>query len=538
MPKINKSFISWLEDNNDLLHGYPIQEVIKRLSYASFIGKNNNYVFIETPKAACSTLKRVLIDLDGYEIAYSQRGIESSTVMCVHDRAINPIKNISKCNSETIENLFKNPGVVRFCVVRNPYARIVSAWADKVRQKEPGYSIMWQKIASYFGYSPSVSPSFANFVKFITDIEKVNNCNIHWRGMTYLLLPDLIKYTHILHTESLSADLAQVFNVISPDLDSEIILKKFKTNECLPVNWRDYYDEEIANRVAGFYKEDFQQFGYSLDSWKKDKQQSVETVEFFKQRLIELETIALEAIRNRNDAIFDLSHRNKRNTDVTTRNVLVLGDSHISVFKKTKWQKLTPRLNWDVVSVEGATLSGLENPKSKTQAGGIFQWAIVSKPAKVIVFLLGEVDTGFVIWYRAERDGIDKRVAAQKALKNYQNLIKKAQAKSSVIVISAPLPTLSDNVAIGKTADARKLVKASQIERTELTCWFNQNMEQWCINSDISYINLDCFSMGKDGLVDKKLIHPNPHDHHYNPTEYMALLEKNLLPVVRQLIHS
>ena len=79
--------------------------------------------------------------------------------------------------------------------------------------------------------------------------------------------------------------------------------------------------------------------------------------------------------------------------------VLILGDSHAKVFRYPMlrfrlWQKYL-----NVVSVGAATASGLENPNSKTQAFQQFDRALGTTRAKKVVVMLGEVDTGFVIWY-------------------------------------------------------------------------------------------------------------------------------------------
>lgn len=215
-----------------------------------------------------------------------------------------------------------------------------------------------------------------------------------------------------------------------------------------------------------------------------------------------------------------------------------MGDSHVKVFEHADWVAMTPRLQWKVVSIGGATLSGLENPNSKTQAGLQFEQALSTHSAKVVLLCLGEVDTGFVIWFRAERDGIKVEEAAKRAVDNYCRLIETALEKSAVVVLSTPLPTLLDGDTQGSVAKIRADVEASLQQRTELTCWFNKEIEGWCNEHSVSYVNLDLLSKGVDGLVDVRLRHPNSNDHHYNPHYYRKLLAEKLLPVVRQLAFS
>lgn len=131
-------------------------------------------------------------------------------------------------------------------------------------------------------------------------------------------------YTHILYTETLSADLSQVLSIIAPGVEADAMLKKFRINESLPIDWQAYYDEEIAKRVAQFYKEDFKQYGYSLDSWRKttvSDNNAVETQYRLEQKPLELESRALKAICSRNDVINKLIVSKVRASNASTDSV-------------------------------------------------------------------------------------------------------------------------------------------------------------------------------------------------------------------------
>jgi hypothetical protein len=91
-------------------------------------------------------------------------------------------------------------------------------------------------------------------------------------------------------------------------------------------------------------------------------------------------------------------------------------------------------------------------------------------------------------------------------------------------------------LAQGEVAQARLSVKATQHERTALTRQFNNSIASWCRDQAIPYINLDPFSVGPNGLVDTKLLHPDPLNHHYHPSYYQELLAQHLLPHVRELM--
>ena len=80
----------------------------------------------------------------------------------------------------------------------------------------------------------------------------------------------------------------------------------------------------------------------------------------------------------------------------------------------------------------------------------------------------------------------------------------------------------------GEVADARKEVKATQRERTELTTRFNGRMKAYCAEKSLTYIDLDPDSLGPDGLVDPRLLNPRSSDHHYDPAVYAELIGSRL----------
>ncbi len=95
---------------------------------------------------------------------------------------------------------------------------------------------------------------------------------------------------------------------------------------------------------------------------------------------------------------------------IAKEKIYVLGDSHVLVFKHPYFKLNFPFKNFEICSVMGATASGLYNPQSKTQAYPIFKEKIrsISKGKKIII-MLGEVDTGFIIWYRANKKRIHRK---------------------------------------------------------------------------------------------------------------------------------
>lgn len=221
----------------------------------------------------------------------------------------------------------------------------------------------------------------------------------------------------------------------------------------------------------------------------------------------------------------------------TRKEILVLGDSHAAIFSHARLRAQLPLHSFDVVSIGGATASGLENPNSKTQSAPIFMDAVKRSRAATLIVLLGEVDTGFVIWYRAQKHQAGVPQMLLHALRSYQEFLTLLQDDHRVICLSAPLPTITDGQEWGTVANARRDVHASQLQRTSLTIRFNRGMRRFCEGNGIEYLDFDDESIGKDGLVDARLLNSNPLDHHYEPGAYLDMviprLRKQLRPELR-----
>lgn len=184
------------------------------------------------------------------------------------------------------------------------------------------------------------------------------------------------------------------------------------------------------------------------------------------------------------------------------------------------------------MTVIGATASGLENPNTRTQAYPIFKEAVERSPAETIIVMLGEVDTGFVIWYRANKYRESVSAMKARAIVSYSRFLLEVAARGEVICISTPLPTIQDGNDWGEVANARREVTASQRERTALTLEFNREMQAFCGQHGIRYVMLDQASLGEDGIVRPSLLNPDPRDHHYDPESYACLLTGHLAGVL------
>lgn len=207
---------------------------------------------------------------------------------------------------------------------------------------------------------------------------------------------------------------------------------------------------------------------------------------------------------------------------------MCLGDSHIRVFNFMERRKTLKGVWFNVVVVGGATAQGMVNPNSRTNALSIFSDRIGrAKPWQILVFQIGEVDCGFVIWYRSEKYGMSVHSQLERSIANYISFLLDVRSKGfhEICVLSAPLPTIMDGQAWGDVANARREVTASQLKRTELTLLYNTMLKKSCEENEIAFLDTSDHLLEKNtGLISEKFISQNNADHHLSNREYAEVI--------------
>ena len=199
------------------------------------------------------------------------------------------------------------------------------------------------------------------------------------------------------------------------------------------------------------------------------------------------------------------------------KKLICLGDSHVEIFNYIKIQNLLKEFDIEVLSVSGATAMGIVNPNSQTNAFKIF-WEFLSGKDKnsYIVLQLGEVDCGFVIWYRAKKYQLTVQEQFEYSLKNYFIFIKKIHKKfKNIILTGSVIPTIKENQDFGEVANLRKKVKVSLLERTKLTQNYNLELKKFAKKLNIFYFDIiDDVINKSSGVVNEKFLNENKFDHH------------------------
>lgn len=217
-------------------------------------------LYISVPKCASTTIKGALSVLDHGVAPPPDR---------LHTRRYSGLYSPLRVGLSTFRRLALSPSTLRFSFVRNPYARLVSAWADKFQDKPlaPGNSFIdayLERRPQIDGALPHGADRTLSFAQFVTFAVATADCRLdaHWQMQDDLVSMPGISVNFVGKVEKFPKDFTRVLDHVGADERVREAIRA-RHNESRHEPWRDYYDDALAKRVYRAYQRDFDRFGYS-----------------------------------------------------------------------------------------------------------------------------------------------------------------------------------------------------------------------------------------------------------------------------------
>jgi len=225
----------------------------KDLNYAVQISLKHKYIYVETPKVACSTIKLTLQRMELEDPEFTYQDFED-----LHRRDYSPLVRLQQLPN--FESYFKREDFVTFCFVRNPYTRLLSCYLDKIVHP----TNFKKKVLLGIGLDEiniDRPITFEEFIK-VVETQKPIEMDYHWRAQTYLTCQHIVDYSYVGKLESFSKDFKNIGKFLSPDFEKYYAAEfNHKTNA---QNLLDkYYTDDLYARVFEIYKVDFLNFSYN-----------------------------------------------------------------------------------------------------------------------------------------------------------------------------------------------------------------------------------------------------------------------------------
>ena len=166
-----------------------------------------------------------------------------------------------------------------YAFVRNPYARVRSAWLDKLafghttgyprsaRRRVIGPLRRLARRRGLSGGVPDSAVPFSTFLSYI-EAEPAGRRDHHWDEQHAVLLMDDLHYTRVFRLETQFREgLTEIFARIGFASDWVDELVALRRNESTK-NVGPVFNADLARRTHAIYARDFAELGYAEDSWR------------------------------------------------------------------------------------------------------------------------------------------------------------------------------------------------------------------------------------------------------------------------------
>ena len=248
MKSISSKPKNTLEATNDSIADSPFyQEYKGRLSpkivnMKTAISLNYHYVYSRIPKAANSTVVANLYKAETGKIL-----IDDTT--SVKDEYFSTLSALNADELNQLNSFFK------FTVVRNPLARIQSAYLDKISRDQT--STKTNMVRDRLGIAPEKSVNFDDFIDYLE--QGGISQNGHWSLQKDLLCFQIEEYEIVGKVENLASDLTKILKRIYGAHGELISANTHKTNSKNLV-----LNVSQKKKIYKLYEQDFELFEYSL----------------------------------------------------------------------------------------------------------------------------------------------------------------------------------------------------------------------------------------------------------------------------------
>ena len=242
-----------------------MNEIVQALEHASggaeylFVAERCRTLYIRVPKAACTTMLWGLLQLEGHDpsmMNHSKNPLLSEPDTVVHDMDIYPVPTLRHVSPELADEAMTDPHWLRMAVVRNPYARLYSAWESKILLRPPGnrrFGPLPELIETKEGVD--VGASFRSFVACLAEQRERWMADEHFARQQDLIPTAVLDDIEIVPTSGIP----ELFERLSGR--AGMVVTPRRSNKGLGIDGTAFLDDETAGTIARLYGADFELTG-------------------------------------------------------------------------------------------------------------------------------------------------------------------------------------------------------------------------------------------------------------------------------------
>jgi hypothetical protein len=223
-----------------------------RLMQAQYLihwSRAHQYIYVEVPKTGCSTVKLTLQRIERNEPTYIPTN--------KHTRSTSPLLQPLSAPGKFLEAR-TSPEYFRFCFVRNPYSRILSAYLEKIA----GTDFKRDERMKVLGMSPATKPTFLEFLEVLARTDPATY-DIHWARQCDLAGLGGMTFDFIGRFETFERDFGSVLGHFGQDARWLAAERDHRTDAVSQI--QKWIGPRETALIEELYHCDFDRFAYSRD---------------------------------------------------------------------------------------------------------------------------------------------------------------------------------------------------------------------------------------------------------------------------------
>ena len=176
---------------------------VQEFNYSVHISHEFRFVYFNNPKCACTTIKA---SLNLACAAALGRKLEYMSIGDIHDRRRNLLLTPADIGYEKFLEVLADELFFKFCFIREPVARMVSAFASKLSWESELLTALNRRLAR-----PDQSPlALPEFVEALASRDDLRDMDEHWRLQRKQVCFDSARFDKIGLFEDLTSDLEAI----------------------------------------------------------------------------------------------------------------------------------------------------------------------------------------------------------------------------------------------------------------------------------------------------------------------------------------
>ncbi|ADZ70202.1 sulfotransferase family 2 domain-containing protein [Polymorphum gilvum] len=230
------------------------------MDYLFHLDRSRRWLYVEVPKAACTTLKLLLLDLRGL-----QRPADPLTV---HARTVSRLQSPRMVGLRHFQDIATAPDALRFTFVRHPVDRLLSCYRDKFQPYPLGTGGGAVKFARrHFGRALAGMDQDAPLpLEAFLDMACATArtpLNGHWLAMD-LIVPKSLEFHLVGKVEHLAEDVGRLLRLMGEERG---LPEGLACVNATAAAGTPSVDRQALRRIETAYAADFERFDYDPERY-------------------------------------------------------------------------------------------------------------------------------------------------------------------------------------------------------------------------------------------------------------------------------